>query len=100
MDILTYTGTAAASHPFMLAFIHPPPQTSQHYHVHVEISSFLWHPMLPVEGTGILNDMFNQLRVDWFPSPPLGHVLELPSDLSVAEALKRLVQHKLYVSFD
>ena len=53
--------------------------------------------MFPVEGSGILNDMFQELTVGWFPAPALGHVFELSASDSIAQAVATLVQHNLCV---
>ncbi len=52
--------------------------------------------MYPVEGSGILNDMFKELSVSWFTIPAFGRVLELPSHMSVAEACATLLDHNLF----
>ena len=53
--------------------------------------------MFPVEGSGILNSVFKELSVGWFPPPPLGSVLELPVTTSVSDAVALLLQHDLCV---
>lgn len=48
------------------------------------------------EGDGSLNEYFQKLSLQDFPQPALGKVLELPSDLSVANACRALsAQHFL-----
>jgi hypothetical protein len=54
--------------------------------------------MFPVEGTGILNDMFSEIPVSWFPLPPFGKVLEISSSTSVAETCRTLLAHNLFAS--
>ncbi len=51
------------------------------------------HASTPKEGDGSLNQFFKDLSLEDFPKPPLGKILELPSDMPIASACRTLSEH-------
>lgn len=47
------------------------------------------------EGDGSLNKEFEQVPISIFPTPSLGQMVEIPSDMSILDAVKTLSRHHI-----